>query len=54
MKVGDLVNHKHYSDLEVGIITRKPNHMFFEVFWDAPVQSRLEHDRDLVVVSEAR
>ncbi len=33
MKIGDLVKHKNYSELGAGIITRKPNYMFFEVFW---------------------
>ena len=62
MKLGDLVKHKHYSDLEVGIILRQPNRMFFEVFWGAPVRDRygrsshkrLENDGDLVIISEAR
>ena len=59
MKVGDLVKHKHYSDLETGIITRKPNHMFFGVYWlrrypDGFSRFRLEQDGDLEMVNEAR
>jgi len=61
VKVGDLVKHRHYSDLRVGIVTRKPNHMFSEVFWGGPLKSRfderrggsgLEHDVELEVVCE--
>jgi len=54
MKVGDLVKHKHYNDLKVGIITRKPNHMFFGVHWFDDVVGRLEQDGDLEVISEVR
>ena len=54
VKVGDLVKHKHYNDLKVGIITRKPNHMFFGVYWLGDVTCRLEQDGDLEMVNEAR
>ena len=54
MKVGDMIKHKHYNDLKVGIITRKPNHMFFGVYWLGDVTLRLEQDSDLEMVSESR
>ena len=62
MKVGDLVKHKYYSDLTVGIITRRPNYMSVEVFWGVPfhtgkgraTMARLESDGDLEIVSETR
>jgi hypothetical protein len=60
MKIGDLVKHKNYSELGAGIITRKPNHMFCEVFWGALVidqfgrsaHRRMEPDAVLEVINE--